>query len=50
MKGGYMYANDRPGWGIDIDEAAAAKRPFRQNALNGGWGDIRLPDGQIIKQ
>jgi mannonate dehydratase len=51
MKGGYLYANDRPGWGIEIDEAAAAKRPFnRTDPMNGGWGEIRLPDGQIIKQ
>jgi mannonate dehydratase len=51
MRGGYLYANDRPGWGIEVDEAAAARRPFnRSNILNGGWGEIRLPDGQIIKQ
>ncbi len=51
MKGGYLYANDAPGWGIEIDEALAAKHPFnRDNVLNGGWGEVRLPDGQIIKQ
>ena len=51
MKGGYLYANDAPGWGIEIDEAAAAKHPFdRSSPLNGGWGEVRLPDGQIIKQ
>jgi mannonate dehydratase len=55
MKGGYAYANDRPGWGIEVDEKAAAAHPFRNNArngvsLNGGWGELRLPDGQIIKQ
>jgi len=51
MKGGYLYANDAPGWGIEIDEALAAKHPFdRSNPLNGGWGEVRLPDGQIIKQ
>ena len=51
MKGGYLYANDTPGWGIEIDEAAAAKHPFdRTNPLNGGWGEVRLPDGQIVKQ
>jgi mannonate dehydratase len=51
MKGGYLYANDAPGWGIDIDEALAAKHPFdRSNPMNGGWGEVRLPDGQIIKQ
>ncbi|HYS46982.1 MAG TPA: enolase C-terminal domain-like protein, partial [Rhizomicrobium sp.] len=51
MRGGYYYANDRPGWGIEIDETEAAKHPFRRNdPLNGGWGVIRLPDGQIVKQ
>jgi mannonate dehydratase len=51
MKGGYWYANERPGWGIEVDEAAAAKRPFnRTQRLNGGWDEMRLPDGQIIKQ
>jgi mannonate dehydratase len=51
MKGGYLYANDAPGWGIEIDEALAAKHPFdRSNPMNGGWGEVRLPDGQIIKQ
>ena len=50
MKNGYIWANDNPGWGIEIDEKAAAKYPFRQNALNGGWGEVRLPDGQIVKQ
>ena len=51
MKNGYLYANDAPGWGIEIDEAAAAKHPFnRESPLNGGWGEVRLPDGQIIKQ
>jgi len=50
MKGGYYYANDKPGWGIEIDEAEAARHPFRHDPLNGGWGVIRLPDGQVIKQ
>ena len=38
MRGGYYYANDKPGWGIEIDEAEAAKHPFRHDLLNGGWG------------
>jgi mannonate dehydratase len=51
MRGGYYYANDKPGWGIEIDEAEAAKHPFNHDQpLNGGWGVIRLPDGQVIKQ
>jgi mannonate dehydratase len=50
-KGGYMYANEAPGWGIEINEAAVAKYPWNRNhPLNQGWGEVRLPDGQIIKQ
>ena len=52
MKDGYLWINEKPGWGIEIDEAAAAKAPFQQpkNGLNGGWGEIRKPDGTVIKQ
>jgi mannonate dehydratase len=51
MKDGYFYPNEKPGWGMEVDEAAAKKYPFDyKHPLNGGWGDIRLPDGQIIKQ
>ena len=50
-KDGYIYANDGPGWGIEVNEKAAARYPFhREDKLNGGWGVVRLPDGQIIKQ
>jgi mannonate dehydratase len=52
VKNGYLYVNESPGWGIEVDEQAAAKFPFtagRAN-LNGGWGDMRLPDGTVIKQ
>lgn len=51
VKDGYIWASEKPGWGIEVDEQAAAKRPFdRSRPLNGGWGEVRLPDGQIIKQ
>jgi mannonate dehydratase len=50
MKDGYLYANEAPGWGIEVDEAAAKKYPFREHPLNGGWGQIRRLDGTIIKQ
>lgn len=56
MKNGYLYANEAPGWGIEVDEKAAAKYPFGQNErgdrkqYNGGWGEIRKRDGTIIKQ
>jgi mannonate dehydratase len=50
MKDGYLYANEAPGWGIEVDEAAAKKYPFRESRYNGGWGEIRRLDGTIIKQ
>ena len=28
IKGGYMYSNDKPGLGIDVDEKVAAKFPY----------------------
>jgi mannonate dehydratase len=51
MKNGYLYASEQPGWGIEVDEKAAAKVPFSsRNNLNGGWGEIRRRDGTVIKQ
>jgi mannonate dehydratase len=51
LKDGYLYANEAPGWGMEVDEAAAAKHPYdRSGPLNGGWGELRLPDGTLIKQ
>ena len=56
MKNGYLYPNEAPGWGIEVDEAAAARYPFgsfeqgERKQLNGGWGEIRRLDGTVIKQ
>ena len=50
MKDGYLWVNENPGWGIEIDEKEAAKAPFTASPLNGGWGEIRLRDGTVIKQ
>ena len=56
MKNGYLYATEKPGWGIEVDEKAAARYPFGygeggvQKRYNGGWGEIRKRDGSIIKQ
>ena len=51
-KDGYLWANDLPGWGMEVNEELAAKHPFRDGPehLNGGWGEIRQSDGTIIKQ
>lgn len=56
LRNGYLYANEAPGWGIEVDEKAAAKYPFghreegERRQYNGGWGAIRRRDGTIIKQ
>ncbi len=52
MKDGYLWVSEKPGWGIEVDEKAAAKAPFTNGAnnLNGGWGEIRRLDGTVIKQ
>jgi mannonate dehydratase len=51
-KDGYFWVNERPGWGIEIDEKAALASPFKDNDLhlNGGWGELRKRDGTILKQ
>ena len=43
VRGGYMYPNDRPGLGIDIDEGLAAKYPCPNEVI--GWTQVRRPDG-----
>ena len=47
IKGGYMYANDRPGLGIDINEALAAKFPYK--TPGGSRGNDRRLDGTIVR-
>ena len=45
LRGGYVYPNDKPGLGIDIDEELAAKYPCPQGVLT--WTQTRLPDGTL---
>ena len=47
IKGGYLYANDQPGLGIDIDEKVAAKFPYKTPGRNRGTD--RLLDGTIVR-
>jgi mannonate dehydratase len=47
IKGGYMYANDNAGFGIDIDEKVAAKFPY--NSPGGSRGNDRRLDGTIVR-
>jgi mannonate dehydratase len=43
VRNGFMYPNDKPGLGIDIDEKLAAKYPCRDEVER--WTQTRLPDG-----
>ena len=47
IKGGYMYANDKPGLGIDVDEKLAAKFPYK--GPGGSRGNDRRLDGTIVR-
>ncbi len=37
LTGGYAYVNNKPGLGIDIDEAKAAKYPCEGGIPHGQW-------------
>jgi mannonate dehydratase len=43
VRDGYMYPNDQPGLGIDIDEKLAHKYPCQDGVEQ--WTQTRLPDG-----
>lgn len=43
VRDGYMYPNDQPGFGVEINEALAAKYPCTDEIVQ--WTQTRLPDG-----
>jgi len=45
LHGGYEWANDKPGFGIDMDEAKAAKYPINLAPIE--WTQTRWPDGTV---
>ena len=45
---GYVYPNDRPGLGIDIDATAAARYPAESATYT--WPVIRRADGSVMRQ
>ncbi|MBK9121567.1 MAG: starvation-sensing protein RspA [Chloroflexi bacterium] len=47
VRDGYMYPNDKPGLGIDIDEKLAAKFPCTDEIIT--WTQTRLPDGTAVR-
>jgi mannonate dehydratase len=49
-KNGYLYANESPGLGIDVDEKLAAKFPFPAGrTFDYSWGTTRRRDGTVIR-
>jgi mannonate dehydratase len=46
VRAGYLYANDQPGLGIDLDEKQAARYPCTDDPLN--WTLVRTPDGTAV--
>ena len=45
MRDGHLYPSDAPGWGVDLDEAAAAQYP-PMKFLHERWAaGVRRPDG-----
>ncbi|HEY8548622.1 MAG TPA: enolase C-terminal domain-like protein [Vicinamibacterales bacterium] len=51
QKDGYMFANDTPGHGVDVDEKLAARFPFPPGPPNFdySWGTTRRRDGTVIR-
>lgn len=50
LKGGYYYATDKPGFGIDLDEKLAAKFPITDDPpFDLRWGTLRRRDGSSTK-
>jgi mannonate dehydratase len=45
IKDGYAWISEKPGWGIEVDEALAAKHPITDERPN----EMRTPDGSVIQ-
>ncbi len=44
IKDGYAWISEKPGWGIEVDEALAAKHPITDEHPN----EFRTKDGSVI--
>jgi mannonate dehydratase len=45
IKDGYAWISEKPGWGIEVDEALAAKHPITDERPN----EFRTKDGSVIQ-
>ena len=48
LRGGYLYGNDQPGLGIDINEAMAVKYPPLPVRPGDTWTTVRGMDGSLV--
>ena len=47
---GYVYINEAPGIGVDLDEKLAARFPVNDDpSFDLHWGNLRRKDGTIVK-
>jgi mannonate dehydratase len=49
IRNGMIWANARPGLGVDIDETAASRYPPVSTPLMGSWRPVRLADGSVVR-
>jgi len=49
IRDGYMWPNDKPGLGVDVDEKLAAAFPYPDDPRNGSWLPVRRVDGTIVR-
>lgn len=47
VKDGYMFVNEAPGFGVDINEKLAAKYPLPEHP--GYWNPVRRSDGTAVR-
>ena len=48
IDGGWTHANEAPGWGIEIDEAAARRHPPGLSRHDLWAAGVRRPDGSLV--
>ncbi len=49
LKNGYAYVNEAPGWGVDLNETAAAKFPIEAADRPAYWEPVRRRDGSAVR-
>jgi mannonate dehydratase len=49
IRDGSFWSNGKPGLGIDLNEALAAKYPFPEHPINGAWPPVRRRDGTVVR-